>query len=134
MSKTQNPLTLARAIVSAHRRWIALPNGEALGTAMTRVLAREGRRNVAEAAQVIRSALGRVSAVEAIKTDSFSHDCGNARHAEEGALFRKAITILEPAKATVDIEEVLKWHPSQIPHALAAGRITADVAEQAMSA
>lgn len=102
MSKQQNPLTLARAIVSAHKRWIASPDGQSLKEGLVKALAREGRRNAGEAAQVIRSALGRCTASETVtKGDSFTADCMESVQSEQVALFKRALRVLEPAAPVV---------------------------------
>lgn len=97
MSKLQNPLTLARAIVSAHKRWIKSPAGGTLQEGLVKALAREGRRNVAEAAQVIKSALGRCTASDVVvKSESFTADCMESVQSEQVSLFKRALRVLEP--------------------------------------
>lgn len=108
MSKQQNPLTLARAIVSAHKRWLASPAGGTLKEGLVKALAREGRRDAKEAAQVIKSALGRCTASDVVvKSDSFTADCMESVQSEQVALFKHALRVLEPVQIVQVVAETI---------------------------
>jgi len=103
ISTRTSPLSLAKAINSAHARWSKLPNGEAFTGTLLRAVSREGRRNRAEALQHLQSAAGRLATVAPVKTADFAADCTQATAWDEACAIRKAIALLGtmPASLTV---------------------------------
>ena len=103
ISTRTSTLSLAKGIVSAHKRWSKLPSGEAFTGTLLRAISREGRRNRAEALQHLQSALGRLPSVAPVKSESFATDCTVAQAWEEATVIRAAIGLLSvmPASLTV---------------------------------
>ena len=92
-----NPISLAKSIISAHKRWALIPEGESVD-AIVSTLARCGRRDVAEALSVLKSAKGRMLATndgQLIKSASFKVDCQTAVEIENLKVVSQAIAILQ---------------------------------------
>lgn len=92
-----NPINLAKSIISSHKKWSLVPEGESID-AIVATLARCGRRDVAEALSVLKSAKGRMLAGtdgQLIKSASFKTDCATAVEVESLKVVSQAITILQ---------------------------------------
>ncbi len=104
MARIINPLTTARAIVSAHKRWLLVPNGETIGETLTRAMAREGRRDLQQTVQVLKSAKGRLTAASGKKSGDFRQDSLSAVQVEEHKLYTRALAILDPAPQVAPVQ------------------------------
>jgi hypothetical protein len=96
-----SPLSLAKAIVSAHKRWSKLTDGESFAGPLLRALAREGRRSRLEALQHLQSAAGRLPTDAPGKGTDFATDCEAARDWEAAVAIRAAIGLLSVMPAAV---------------------------------
>ena len=93
MAMTINPVNLARAIVTAHKRWLAESESEDFSDKLLSCLAKVGRKDLNQVRQTLRSVQGQMTA-RASRTANFVADCNAAVKAEEAELVRRALECL----------------------------------------
>lgn len=91
-----NPISLAKGIISAHKKWESAGEQGSPISSISATLARQGRKNMADAVGVMKSAKGRLSAPGALnKSDDFLADCLVSVGCEDWRILAKAIDLIE---------------------------------------